>query len=412
MIPTTICYIKNNKNEYLLLHRVKKKNDLNEGKWIGVGGKFEPGETPDQCVVREVYEETGLTLTEFKCKGMIRFVSDTWEDEDMYLYLATGFTGELKECDEGVLKWVPEEEVLNYPTWEGDKYFLKPLLEGRYPIDMLVSYEGDELVAHEDRSETVNTLKAQGISFPHGFSSRTGGISDGCFGTLNLGMNRGDDMLRVIENWNRFLDSSDIGTREFVCGNQIHGNYVHVATKKDLRPAFGPGELIPADGYVTSEKNVPLAIFTADCVPLLLADEKHGVVGAIHCGWRSTVADIEGEAVKKMISLGADPEDIHGALGPAIDRCCFEVGGEVIDAVTALIGDRATAFYETAGEKYMLDLRGVARERLVMLGLKPENIELVGPCTMCNMGMFWSHRGTKGNRGSQASVISIPDNRD
>ena len=133
-----------------MLHRISKQNDLNEGKWIGVGGKFEDGETADECVVREVYEETGLTLTRYHLHGVVKFISDTWENEDMYLYSADGFTGTLKEyCDEGELSWVPKDQVLSLPTWEGDKYFLKPLLEGEERIDMLVEYEGERLVRHE-----------------------------------------------------------------------------------------------------------------------------------------------------------------------------------------------------------------------------------------------------------------------
>ena len=113
MIATTLCYIKNNKDEYLLLHRVKKVNDINEGKWIGVGGKLEEGETPDQCVVREVYEETGLTLTNYHCHGLVKFISDQYEAEDMYLYSADGYEGSLiEDCNEGELVWVHKDKVL------------------------------------------------------------------------------------------------------------------------------------------------------------------------------------------------------------------------------------------------------------------------------------------------------------
>ena len=147
---STLCYIRNDKNEYLLLHRNKKENDLNEGKWIGVGGKFEEGETADECVVREVYEETGLTLTDYHLHGIVKFISDTWENEDMYLYSATGYTGTLNTaCDEGELCWVPADKVLSLPTWEGDKYFLEPLLAGEPKINMLVEYRGDKLIRHE-----------------------------------------------------------------------------------------------------------------------------------------------------------------------------------------------------------------------------------------------------------------------
>ena len=150
---STLCYIRNDKDEYLLLHRTLKKNDLNEGKWIGVGGKFEEGETADECVLREVFEETGLTLTSYRLHGIVKFISDTWEDEDMYLYSADGFTGTLREdCDEGELAWIPKDEVLLLPTWEGDKYFLEPLLAGAEHINMLVEYEGDTFVRFEELS--------------------------------------------------------------------------------------------------------------------------------------------------------------------------------------------------------------------------------------------------------------------
>ena len=407
MIPSTLCYICKN-NKYLMLHRVKKENDLNEGKWIGVGGKVEPGETPEECMLREVYEETGLTVTKSHCHGVIKFISDTWEDEDMYLFSASEYIGELNpDCNEGVLEWVDKDRVLSLPTWEGDKYFIKPLLDGEEHIDMLVSYEGDRLVKCENLYEPVNTLKSSLISAKHGFSTRTGGISEGIFKSLNLGMNRGDDKLRVIENWNRFLRSCDIDNKQFVCGEQVHGNNVHIASKADLRPAYGAGHMNVADGYVTNEPDVALAIFTADCVPVLLEDSEDHVIGAIHCGWRSTVSDIEGEAVKKMIGLNAKPENIKAAIGPSIDKCCFEVGSEVIDAVIGLIGEDAFKYYTPRGDKFMLDLRGVVKERFIKLGLKPENIENVGGCTMCNPEMFWSHRYTKGERGSQASIITL-----
>ena len=391
------------------MHRTLKENDLNEGKWIGVGGKFEGDETADECVLREVFEETGLTLTKYRLHGMVKFISDKWENEDMYLYSATGFSGTLKtSCSEGTLSWVPADKVLSLPTWEGDKYFLKPLLEGRDRIDMLVEYEGEKLVRHEDLSSCVNTLKSSVISCPHGFSTRTGGVSDGMFATLNLGMNRGDERVRVIENWNRFLHSAGIDQKTFVCGKQVHGNKVHIATASDLRPAYGKGEMNECDGYVTDQKNVPLAIFTADCVPLLLEDAKAHVIGAVHCGWRSTVADIEKNAIDAFSSLGSSPSDIRAAIGPAIDKCCFEVGSEVIDAVRSLIGD-AVNDHATANDdgKYMLDLRGVVRHRLIMLGLDPDNIELVGQCTRCHPDIYFSHRYTKGNRGSLACVISM-----
>lgn len=159
MINTTLCYIEKD-NRYLMLHRNKKDKDLNAQKWIGVGGKFEPGETPEECLVREVYEETGLSLTSYIFVGVIRFESDEYEAEDMYLYKGTDFTGELKEdCPEGTLKWVDASKVLDLPTWEGDKYFLKPLLEGRTNLKMKVRYEGNTLAEFvDDTTEGIEEL--------------------------------------------------------------------------------------------------------------------------------------------------------------------------------------------------------------------------------------------------------------
>ncbi len=408
MINSTLCYIEHEGN-YLLLHRIKKKNDINEGKWIGVGGKFEKGETADQCVLREVYEETGLTLTEFYQVGVIKFFSDQNMDQDMYLYKGTAFTGKLVEdCSEGVLKWVPAEDVLSLPTWEGDHLFLKPLLEGKKNLNMTVKYENDVLVEFIDESEDVVIEKSTIINSSHAFSTRIGGVSDGVYFSLNLGMNRGDSQARVTENWRRFLAAACIGNEEFVCGAQVHGNNVHIATEKDLRPAYGPGQLIEADGYVTACKNVPLAIFTADCVPLLMEDPVNGVIGAIHCGWRSTVGDIENEAIECFKKLGSKVSNIKAAIGPAIDRCCFEVGEEVIEAVNLLIGDSADSFYnKKENGKYMLDLRGVVKCRLVQLGVLSDNIEIVGGCTLCNPERYYSHRFSEGKRGSLACVIEL-----
>lgn len=145
MINTTLCYIEK-ADQYLMLHRTKKENDLNEGKWIGVGGKFEKDETPEECLLREVKEETGLTLTEYKLRSVITFLSDKWETEYMYLFTASDFTGELTACDEGELEWVDKDKLLTLNIWEGDKIFLQKLLEDDEFFTLKVVYEGDRLV--------------------------------------------------------------------------------------------------------------------------------------------------------------------------------------------------------------------------------------------------------------------------
>lgn len=151
MKMTTLCYIEKD-DQYLMLHRTKKKADINEGKWIGVGGHFEDGESPEECLVREVKEETGLHLTSWNFRGLITFISDQCEPEGMCLFTADGFTGELEECTEGDLHWVSKSEVSKLPTWEGDAIFLKYLLEGEERFFTIkLQYEGDRLVRHTEQ---------------------------------------------------------------------------------------------------------------------------------------------------------------------------------------------------------------------------------------------------------------------
>ncbi len=145
MKNTTLCYIEKG-GCYLLLHRVKKENDLNRDKWIGIGGKFEENESPEDCLRREVLEETGLTLTDWRYCGIVTFLSDRWEGEYMHLFHATGFTGALRDCDEGTLEWVPKERFAALPQWEGDKIFLRLMEEGAPFFSLKLRYEGDRLV--------------------------------------------------------------------------------------------------------------------------------------------------------------------------------------------------------------------------------------------------------------------------
>lgn len=143
---TTLCYIEK-EGKYLMLHRVKKHHDINAGKWIGVGGHVENGETPEECLRREVKEETGLTLTTYRLRGLVTFLSDVCEPELMCVFTADAFDGELIECDEGELAWVEKSDVLGLPTWEGDRVFLERLLSGdeRF-FSIKLRYEGDRLV--------------------------------------------------------------------------------------------------------------------------------------------------------------------------------------------------------------------------------------------------------------------------
>ena len=144
MINSTLCYVTRG-DQVLMLHRVKKKNDINHDKWIGIGGKFEAGESPDECLLREAKEETGLTLTNWKCRGVVTFLSDEAEGEFMYLFTADGFEGELTECDEGDLQWVSREFLNGLPKWEGDQIFLDLLWQDAPFFLLKLRYEGERL---------------------------------------------------------------------------------------------------------------------------------------------------------------------------------------------------------------------------------------------------------------------------
>ena len=148
MKETTLCYIERG-TQYLMLHRVKKENDVNRDKWIGIGGHIEPGETPEVCILREAREETALTLTEYRCRGIIYFYNDVCASEIMHLFTATAFTGEIGSCDEGDLEWIDKSRLYDLTLWEGDRIFLRLLDENAPFFKLELFYHGEELLSHK-----------------------------------------------------------------------------------------------------------------------------------------------------------------------------------------------------------------------------------------------------------------------
>ena len=143
-LNTTLIYIEHG-DSYLMLHRTKKGNDCNHDKWIGIGGKFERGESPEECMLREAKEETGLTLISYRYRGIVTFVSDRWEPEYMHLFTADDFTGTLRTCDEGELAWIRKSDLLALPAWEGDRIFLRLLDEDAPFFSLKLRYDGETL---------------------------------------------------------------------------------------------------------------------------------------------------------------------------------------------------------------------------------------------------------------------------
>ncbi len=259
----------------------------------------------------------------------------------------------------------------------------------------------------EHNENGIVYMTSNKIKFRHAFTTRYGGVSRGALASLNLGSNRGDEPENVRENWRRACALMGVGPDGCAVTQQVHGSAVKTVTAEDKHICMSavPYE---ADGIVTAEKGMPIWCFVADCVPVLLCDGENGVAGAVHCGWRSSVADILKNAVEQMENLGARRESICAAIGASIGRCCFETDRDVPDAIEKyLSGDTDGLWTVRSDGKYMVDLRRANARRLVQLGIRPENIDVSEECTYCSHDKYWSHRYSKGHRGSQGAVIVI-----
>jgi YfiH family protein len=257
----------------------------------------------------------------------------------------------------------------------------------------------------ENKFGEILYMTSSDLGVTHAFTTRFGGVSDGMFKSLNLGLNTGDEPACVRRNYELLCSALGIDPAGFVFTRQVHGTDIRLASKKDMLPVLSP---VPyeADGLITAEKDVPLVIFSADCVPILLYDPVGCAIGAVHAGWRGTVRDIAGKSIEKMVrELGSDPSDIRAAIGPCISVCCYETGGDVAGAVNRTLGSEASGYVIPRGKKYQTDLKGINSLLLTRAGLKPENIAVSPECTSCSCGKYWSHRVTRGKRGSQASII-------
>lgn len=256
------------------------------------------------------------------------------------------------------------------------------------------------------RTNKVGTLQyhsADNIPVVHGFTTRFGGVSKAPFDSLNLGLHRGDDPKNVEENYRILAKSLGFDLNKLVMSHQVHSDTVRAVTAAD---AAGIDHLAypECDALITNEPGVALWVFTADCTPILLHDPVTGAVGAVHAGWRGTAGAIVSKTVEKMVSLyGCYPKNIHAAIGPNIGFCCFETDRDVPDAMIAAFGQAAKPFIRPAGDKYYVNLKGLNALALNRVGVT--DIAIAEECTVCQCHRFWSHRVTKGVRGSQGAII-------
>ena len=260
----------------------------------------------------------------------------------------------------------------------------------------------------EDNRNGLPYMSSTLIPLRHAFTTSYGGVSTGYLSSLNLISNHGDAPEKIRENFSRVAALFGAGPDDCAVTRQVHGNTVRSVTEADRHACLSP---VPyeADGIVTATPGLPLFCFTADCVPVLLCDPEAGVIGAVHCGWRSSVADILKNALEAMRRLGSQPGNVRAAIGPAIGFCCFETDDDVPLAVSEyLAGDTNGLFRRRADGKTMVDLRGANARRLTQLGVPPEQIDISEECTFCSHEKYWSHRYTGGMRGGQAACICLP----
>lgn len=247
----------------------------------------------------------------------------------------------------------------------------------------------------------------------HGFSTKHGGVSNGCYATMNLSFARGDDEQLVKENFTRFARAIGVTYESLVLSDQIHETEVVAVTKEDVGRGLRTSKKEKyrgVDGLMTNEPEVTLTTFYADCVPLFFVDPVKKVVALSHAGWRGTVKGIAKKTIEAMKNeYGSKPEDIFVGIGPSIQDCCYEVSEDVINEFEnqhnrAIIDKIAT---RKANSKYMLNLQEANKLLLLEVGVNKGNITISDLCTQCHSDDFFSHRVMGTERGSLAAMIAL-----
>ncbi|MDP3386754.1 MAG: peptidoglycan editing factor PgeF [Eubacteriales bacterium] len=242
------------------------------------------------------------------------------------------------------------------------------------------------------------------------FSTRHGGVSTGIFESMNLGFSTGDKKENVFQNYRIFTDNVGIDFKNVVISSQYHHNNIKVVTEDDIgKGLIRDQDYEDVDGLITNRPDIALTTTHADCAPIYFYDPERKVIGLAHAGWMGTSMDICGEMVRTMHqTFGTNPQELLVAIGPSICKDCYEVDIDVkavFDELHVGVDELVTFRQET--NKYYLDITGINRKLIVDQGIKPENIYLSDYCTMTNLDLFFSHRGHKGRRGSNAAMMQL-----
>jgi len=252
---------------------------------------------------------------------------------------------------------------------------------------------------------SLEYLAAEGISVPHCFTTRYGGVSTGSQASMNLAIGRGDSIENVQKNLHILGSALGFDPEKLVMTLQIHSDIVRVVTEGDCN-GLCHRNYPECDALVTNTPGVALMVFTADCTPLLFHDPVTGAVGAAHAGWRGTAQDIGGKTIAAMVEhFGCDVKNIRAAIGPNLGQCHFETDGDVPHALIGTFGREVLPYIKKWDGKFHPDLKAINALALCRRGVDPGNIEISDACTWCQSDRFWSHRVTKGDRGSQGAVI-------
>ena len=264
---------------------------------------------------------------------------------------------------------------------------------------------------HDDHGVVFHT--AENLSalpgVVHGFSTRLGGVSTGHLAQLNLRGSEasGDLPERVRENYRRFCQAVGLDYHRVVLSKQVHETTVRTVTEADAGKGLHCPRAYTADALITDRPDLPLFVFSADCIIILLCDPVTRCIGAVHAGWRGTAGRILEKTVAAMAeTFGAEPENIQAAIGAGIGPCCFETRDDVPQAMLAAM-EEVRPFLRPEGEKWMVDLKGINRRQLELSGVPTDHIQISPLCTACHPELYWSHRKMGDRRGVQGAAIML-----